>query len=61
MPQEGQTVMEQLTDAEKAKIAKKEYQRKWRQEHKDRQKKYELDYWVKVYDETHEGGDKDDR
>ena len=53
--------MAELTLEEKARIAKNEYQRKWRREHRTSVKEYNLRQWVKRYDETHKGGDQDDQ
>lgn len=52
---------QELTREEKAKIAKNEYQRKWRKEHRDRVREYLITQWAKIYDETHKGGEQDDR
>ena len=62
MPQRGITDMvEQLTDAEKARLAHNEYARKWRARNKDKVKKYMAKHWAKVYNESHRAGDDDDR
>lgn len=53
--------MQKLTDEEKAKIAKAAYLKRYRQQHKERQKAYEQKYWAKRYDEEHEAGDEHDR
>lgn len=51
-----------LTQEQKAKIAHNEYNRKWRKEHKDKMREYELKHWAKLYDKTHdEAGDSSDR
>lgn len=53
---------EQLTLEQKARLAHNEYNRKWRKEHKDKLREYELKHWAKQYDKTHnEAGDQNDR
>lgn len=52
---------ETLTQAQKAKIAKAAYMKKYRQQNRERQKAYEEAYWAKKYDEDHEAGDEHDR
>ena len=54
-------MVEQLTDAEKARLAHNEYARKWRARNKDKVKKYMAKHWAKVYNESHRAGDDDDR
>ena len=52
----------ELTDEEKARIAKREYMREYQRKRKEQRKAEALRYWVRRYNKTHgEAGEHDDR
>jgi len=52
---------QELSRAEKAKIAKREYMREYRRKHRERQKEWDEEYWAKRYERDHKEGDQNDR
>lgn len=40
-----------ISDQDKARIAKREYDRNWRKNNSDRKKVYNTRYWVKKFDQ----------
>ena len=57
--QKGGEIMgkKQLTDEEKAKIAKRAYQRDWQRRNKDKVKEYAKRHFIKKYSEMEERGE----
>lgn len=52
----------ELTDEEKARIAKREYMREYQRKRKEQRKEELFRYWVRRYNKTHgEAGEHDDR
>ena len=52
----------ELTDEEKARIAKREYMREYQRKLKEQRKAEAMRYWVRRYNKTHgEAGEHDDR
>jgi len=48
------TNKDKLSDAEKARIARNAYMRKWRRQNKDKVKGYQKKHFAKKYDEMQE-------
>lgn len=52
----------ELTDEEKARIAKREYMREYQRKRKEQRKAEAFRYWVRRYNKTHEeAGEHDER
>ncbi len=47
---------QELTLEQKARIARAEYQRKWRQKNRDKEREYHQRYWARKYEEMTKAG-----